>query len=141
MFSVLNGFIKCTLATTCLALICNLGGVLCLSRGSSLQIVDRSFLGQDPQTVNRLNGESFQQDVLVMFNGHQLLDSFALGLTLFAGYQYAVFWVADALNVSIRHASVSRRPVMGDLQGLYQSRWETFTFTDYDQTDDDGHDT
>lgn len=28
-----------------------------------------STLGQDPQTVNRLNGESFQQDALVTFNG------------------------------------------------------------------------
>ena len=50
------------------------------------------------------------------------------------GYQYAVFWVADATNASIRHASVSRRNLKTS------SAWETFTLPDYNQTDDDGHD-
>ncbi len=50
------------------------------------------------------------------------------------GYQYAVFWTADASNTSVRHPSVSRRGLQGS------SGWETFTLSDYDGTDDDGHD-
>ncbi|PSR74487.1 hypothetical protein PHLCEN_2v9784 [Hermanssonia centrifuga] len=83
-----------------------------------LRLLQSTTLGQDPQTVNRLNGESFQQDALVTFNG----------------YQYAVFWTADASNTSVRHPSVSRRGLQGS------SGWETFTLSDYDGTDDDGHD-
>ena len=49
------------------------------------------------------------------------------------GYQYAVFWTPSPANASVRHACVSRR----DLKA--SSAWETFTLTDYDQTDDDGH--
>ena len=36
---------------------------------ASLRVLDVTILGQDPQTVNHLNGESFQQDALVTFNG------------------------------------------------------------------------
>lgn len=36
---------------------------------ASLRVVNVTTLGPDPQTVNRLNGESFQQDALVTFNG------------------------------------------------------------------------
>ncbi len=36
---------------------------------ASLRVANVTTLGQDPQTVNRLNGESFQQDALVTFNG------------------------------------------------------------------------
>ena len=36
---------------------------------ASLRVLDVTTLGQDPQTVNHLNGESFQQDALVTFNG------------------------------------------------------------------------
>ena len=35
----------------------------------ALRLLGSSILGQDPQTVNRLNGESFQQDALVTFKG------------------------------------------------------------------------
>ncbi|GJE93615.1 BNR repeat-containing protein [Phanerochaete sordida] len=85
---------------------------------AAFRFLESTTLGRDPQTVNRLNGESFQQDPLVTLNG----------------YQYAVFWTADPANASIRHASVSRR----DLKSA--SSWETFTLPDYNQTDDDGHD-
>ena len=34
-----------------------------------LKFLQATTLGPDPQTVNRLNGESFQQDPLVTFNG------------------------------------------------------------------------
>ncbi|KAI0337868.1 hypothetical protein BDW22DRAFT_1339134 [Trametopsis cervina] len=83
-----------------------------------IRLQESTTLGQDPQTVNRLNGESFQQDAIVTFNN----------------YQYAVFWQAEAANNSIRHASISRRALEPSGQ------WETFVLPDYDQTDDDGHD-
>ncbi|KAI0327452.1 hypothetical protein GY45DRAFT_1256975 [Cubamyces sp. BRFM 1775] len=86
---------------------------------ASVRIVDVTTLGQDPQTVNRLNGESFQQDALVTFNG----------------YQYAAFYVDDANNASVRHPSLARRALTGQ-----NTAWESFSFMDYNQTDDDGHD-
>ena len=39
-----------------------------------ITVIGSSILGQDPQTVNRLNGESFQQDALVTFNGTHTLS-------------------------------------------------------------------
>lgn len=36
---------------------------------AAIQVLSNTTLGPDPQTVNRLNGESFQQDALVTFNG------------------------------------------------------------------------
>ncbi|KAF8063369.1 hypothetical protein FPV67DRAFT_1506236 [Lyophyllum atratum] len=90
-------------------------------RARSLSVVNTIVLGPDPPTVNRLNGESFQQDTLVTFNG----------------YQYALFWVADSANSSVRHASVSRRPLH---RGQRSGDWESFILTDYNQTEDDGHD-
>lgn len=79
-------------------------------------------LGLESPTVNRLNGESFQQDALATFNG----------------FQYAAFYgsTADANVNTTRHVSVARRP----LSGTGSSTWETLTLTDYDQTLDDGHD-
>ena len=38
-----------------------------------LHFLGSTTLGQDPSTVNHLNGESFQQDPLVTFNGTPLL--------------------------------------------------------------------
>lgn len=35
----------------------------------ALKFLEATTLGPDPQTVNRLNGESFQQDAVVTFNG------------------------------------------------------------------------
>ena len=43
--------------------------VFSLHSAPAIRVVGKSILGQDPQTVNRLNGESFQQDPLVTFNG------------------------------------------------------------------------
>ncbi|OSC98641.1 hypothetical protein PYCCODRAFT_1439153 [Trametes coccinea BRFM310] len=86
---------------------------------ATVRVVETTTLGQDPQTVNRLNGESFQQDALATFNG----------------YQYAAFYVVDASNASVRHPSLARRPLKGP-----KTTWESFSFTDYNQTDDDGHD-
>ena len=53
-----------------------------------------------------------------------------------SGYQYAAFYVTDAVNASVRHPSLSRRALSGD-----KTSWETFSFTEYNQTDDDGHNT
>lgn len=95
-----------------------LGCLFCPGAVTAFRFLSSTVLGQDPQTVNRLNGESFQQDPLVTLKG----------------YQYAVFWTADPANESVRHASVSRRSIQAPTD------WETFTLPDYDQTDDDGHD-
>ncbi|TCD70367.1 hypothetical protein EIP91_003719 [Steccherinum ochraceum] len=81
-----------------------------------LKFLRSTTLGPDPQTVNRLNGESFQQDPLVTFNG----------------FQYAALWEADAQNASIRHPCVARRSL------TRQTIWEKFTLKDYNQTSDDG---
>ena len=59
-------------------------------------------------------------------------------LTIGSGYQYAVFYLADTVNASVRHPSISRRAITGE--GTKKG-WESFSFMDYDQTDDDGHDT
>ncbi|KAI0694041.1 hypothetical protein BC835DRAFT_1033933 [Cytidiella melzeri] len=91
---------------------------ICISTVQGLRLLSSTTLGQDSSTVNRLNGESFQQDATVTFNN----------------YQYAVFWTADVANTSIRQASVSRRSLKP------VSSWETFKLTDYNQTEDDGHD-
>ena len=53
----------------------------------------------------------------------------------FLGYQYAAFYVTDAANASVRHPSLSRRALSGA-----KKDWETFSFLDYNQTEDDGHD-
>ncbi|KAJ3873865.1 hypothetical protein F5051DRAFT_431824 [Lentinula edodes] len=82
----------------------------------TIQTLNITKLGDDPHTINRLNGESFQQDALVTFNG----------------FQYAVLWVPTA-NSSVRNAAIRRR-------SLPDGDWEGFVFTDYNQTDDDGHD-
>jgi hypothetical protein len=84
---------------------------------NSIRVLHYTTLGLDPQTKNRLNGESYQQDALTTFNG----------------YQYAALWVPSANNVSVRHATIARRPLNGD--------WESFVLSDYNQTEDDGHDT
>ncbi|EIM80651.1 uncharacterized protein STEHIDRAFT_115529 [Stereum hirsutum FP-91666 SS1] len=89
---------------------------------AAIQVLSNTTLGPDPQTVNRLNGESFQQEALVTFNG----------------YQYAAFWLADTSNSSVRHPSVSRRDLSADPSS--PGEWDTFTFMDYNQTEDDGHD-
>ena len=46
-----------------------LGLVYAITTVCGLRWVGSTTLGEDPATVNRLNGESFQQDPLVTFNG------------------------------------------------------------------------
>ncbi|KAI0070434.1 hypothetical protein K474DRAFT_1608722 [Panus rudis PR-1116 ss-1] len=93
---------------------------LCLPIVQGLQFLQSTTLGIDPSTTNRLNGESFQQDALVTFNG----------------YQYAAFYEPDSANTSVHHPTFSRRSV----KGRSASKWEKFTLSDYNQTEDDGHD-
>lgn len=50
-------------------LLVQLTTLLCICVTNGLKIFDSTTLGQDPATVNRLNGESFQQDAIVTFNG------------------------------------------------------------------------
>ena len=55
-----------------MALLSALGAFFWCSAGvyaASLRVVNVSTLGVDPNTTNHLNGESFQQDALVTFNG------------------------------------------------------------------------
>jgi hypothetical protein len=59
-----------------------------------------------------LNGESFQQDGIVSYNG----------------YQYAAFWNSS------RHVVLARRP-------LPSGAWSTFEFNDYSLSADDAHNT
>ncbi|KAM5540076.1 hypothetical protein V8D89_006216 [Ganoderma adspersum] len=99
-----------------------LGALSCSSAGvyaASLRVVNVTTLGVDPNTTNHLNGESFQQDALVTFNG----------------YQYAAYYISDTSNASVRHPSLARRALTGN-----DTAWESFSFLDYNQTEDDGHD-
>ncbi|EJD00360.1 uncharacterized protein FOMMEDRAFT_159034 [Fomitiporia mediterranea MF3/22] len=112
----------------------SLGFLISLSRflvsaAGSISILGRSVLGEDPQTVNRLNGESFQQDALVTFNG----------------YQYAAFYDANtSTNASVRYVSVARRVLsttnLKNSTNAEEEGWEKLTLMDYNQTLDDGHD-
>lgn len=51
------------------------------------------------------------------------------------GYQYAAYYISDSLNASVRHPSLARRALVGN-----DTAWESFSFLDYNQTEDDGHD-
>lgn len=57
--------------------IVSLFGLIAAVNGK-LEIVGSSVLGRDPQTVNRLNGESFQQDALATFNGVYQIIAFLI---------------------------------------------------------------
>lgn len=90
--------------------------------------------------MNRLNGESYQQDALATFNGNILCGPGRKSeLICDIGYQYAVFYGSTPLATPTtpRHVSIARRSLSTEVDGT----WETITFTDYNQTDDDGHDT
>lgn len=49
---------------------------LALPHTWALRFLGSTTLGKDPHTVNHLNGESFQQDSLVTFNGMTLSNMF-----------------------------------------------------------------
>ncbi|TFL03086.1 hypothetical protein BDV98DRAFT_565386 [Pterulicium gracile] len=87
---------------------------------ASLRHLSSTTLGVDPDTMNHLNGESFQQDALVTWSG----------------WQYAAFWTPSATDSSVRHITLSRRSLSEN-----STEWDTFSFDDYNQTHDDGHNT
>jgi hypothetical protein len=54
-------------------------------RSLQLRVLDTTTLGDDPRTVNHLNGESFQQNALVTSHGMSLFSStcrMSLNMTL-----------------------------------------------------------
>ncbi|ORY58348.1 hypothetical protein BCR35DRAFT_295883 [Leucosporidium creatinivorum] len=76
--------------------------------------VHASSLGLSPEAICNLNGGSFVQDALVTARGWQYV----------AYYQDTV--------PGIRHVHLGRRK-------LPQGDWQVFSFGDYEQTEDDGH--
>ncbi|KAI0028407.1 hypothetical protein K488DRAFT_80693 [Vararia minispora EC-137] len=97
----------------------------------AVRVTNATVLGLDPQTVNHLNGESYQQDALITY------QSASHFMRFWCCWQYATFWVVDTTNASIRHATLARRQLLSRAS----LDWEMVTFTDYNQTEDDGHDT
>jgi len=80
-----------------------------------------TILGLDPPTTNRINSNAFQQSALTTFREHQ----------------YAAFYTSSSPSpntISPRYVNLARRP-------LPFGAWEIITFTDYNQTADDGHNT
>ncbi len=118
----------------------SLGTLLLLSLrvyAAGLTVLDVTTIGEDPQTTNHLNGEAFQQDALVTFNGEPRTSCGGSRKCSLAGpgFQYAAYYISDALNTSVRHPALARRALNGT-----NKAWESFSFTDYNQTEDDGHD-
>lgn len=79
-----------------------------------------TVLGKDPDTVHRLNANAFQQSAI----------------TTFKGFQYAALYTASAQQPGVRHVSLARRRL-----AARNTEWDYLTFTDYEQTTDDGHNT
>lgn len=79
-----------------------------------------SILGRDPSHRRCiLNGNAFQQDAVISFNG----------------WQYAVFYSAIGGDTDEPlYVHLARRNLPG-------GSWQTIVFTDYEQTIDDGHNT
>lgn len=79
----------------------------------------RSSLGLAPDAVCQLNGGAFTQDALVTAGG----------------WQYVALY--QDVAVGTRHVTLGRRNLVAEAGST--STWSFFTFTDYDQTEDDGH--
>lgn len=80
-----------------------------------------SILGDDPDTVNRLNANAFQQNAITTFNG----------------FQYAALYTASPKHPSrVRYVTLARRNLH-----TKDKSWEYLIFDDYEQTTDDGHNT
>jgi len=85
-----------------------------------------SVLGQDPGRKHRINANSFQQNAITTING----------------WQYVAFYTEIKPGSSgACYMNLSRRRVSPP-QGIRRKEvWETLTFKDYVQTEDDGHNT
>jgi hypothetical protein len=89
------------------------------------EAVSTTTLGKRPVAVNNLNGESFQQDVLVTYKGR-----YSVQTILISGWQYC--------GVYIDHVEGQRRVQLSRRQ-LPSGNWESIVFDDHTQTSDDGH--
>lgn len=81
-----------------------------------------SILGEDPDRVHNINANSFQQNVLTTVNG----------------WQYAALYTdqVGGKKIDCCFVKLARRRVLP----LGESGpWQTFTFEDYRQVADDGH--
>lgn len=78
-----------------------------------------SVLGEDPPSVHRLNAWAYQQSAL----------------TSFGGFQYAAFY-SRSKSSDARLITLARRNIQEK-----SANWHLVTFTDYEQTTDDGHNT
>lgn len=93
---------------------------------SSLQLLAKHELVDDPDRKHRINANSFQQDAIVSYNG----------------WQYVCFYSAEQGVSSDPNATVplrvnlARRPAVPN-----EALWESLTFLDYEQIVDDGHNT
>ncbi|SCZ98209.1 BZ3500_MvSof-1268-A1-R1_Chr3-2g06222 [Microbotryum saponariae] len=79
-----------------------------------LREASTTTLGSSPVARCQLNGGAFVQDCLVTHRG----------------WQYAAFYLDN--RPGVRHVCLARRQ-------LPSGAWDIITFTDYDQTEDDGH--
>lgn len=78
-----------------------------------------SVLGEDPPTVHRLNACAYQQSAI----------------TSFGGFHYVAFYSRDGSS-NARFVTLARRNIQEA-----PADWRQVTFTDYEQTTDDGHNT
>lgn len=79
-----------------------------------------SIVGDNPVTTNCINACAFQQSALTSV-GH---------------LQYAAFYSTTPPSSGVRYVTIARRN-----RQCQDSQWVPLTFTDYDQTIDDGHNT
>lgn len=101
--------------------IVNLSTVL-WSSVSAVEIISSEHwtIGTDIQGSQRLNGVSFQEDVLVTFGNHQ----------------YVTFYETAPAGYLNHYVNVGRRPISPAV-----GEWEFLTLTDYVQKTMDGHNT
>ena len=81
----------------------------------ALHLLGSSTLGKDPQTVNRLNGESFQQDALVTFNGEQSRLLLRIAVIADHTHRFPVRRVLDSRRVKFIYTTpvdISTKPAI-----------------------------
>ncbi|PGH14354.1 hypothetical protein AJ80_05944 [Polytolypa hystricis UAMH7299] len=90
-----------------------------------LELVSTSELAVDANREHRINCNYFQQDAILTYNG----------------WQYVTFYSNkdDTISGGPLLVNISRRQLGSDI--FASKNWETLTFSDYEQTVDDGHNT
>jgi hypothetical protein len=93
---------------------------LVVTLASAVKVVstDHWEIGTDIEGSERLNGVSYQEDVLITFGD----------------YQYVTFYSTAPAGYGNHHVNVGRRQVTPSV-----GEWEYLTLTDYVQTTMDGH--